>query len=196
MLRSSLRALGILGTVCALSLTSLGCGGGGGGSPTEPQPGARNCAFPEPPPNFPDRNATFVPANAGVANSLTLQVGPSCQDLLVLEVVATGVTDVHRVVYEINFNRAALTFDNSHVGPFLTEQDTVQVTGGAGAMGDLTRPAGSAGVSGTGLVSMVVWAYNGPTGTYAFRMTGQLFDSAGDQIGGVVVAGGTVTITN
>lgn len=61
-------------------------------------------------------------------------------------------------------------------------------------MGDLSRPAGSAGVSGTGLVAMVVWAYEGPTGTFPVRLRGALFDSQGALIPGVAVAGGTVTV--
>ena len=186
-LRWRLAALGVMFLgFCA------GCGGGGGSSPTEPS--FRSCVFPEPPPNFPDRAASLAPTTAAPANSIVLRQGMNCADLLVLEVFANGVSDLARVRYTIGFPNDVLGFDNSQLGPFMTENGSVQVTGSFGPTGDLQRPPGQAGVSGSGRISLIAWVYRGPTGSFDITLEGQTFDANGEEILDTAFVGGTLTI--
>ncbi len=177
-----LRLLGIV------LLTSLSCGGGGSPSPTAPN--RPPCDFAEPPPGFPDRTSSFAPA-ASTAPSITLEPGPNCVDLLVLEIRANGVDNLRGIRFDFDEPDGLLQFDALQVGPFLTGNGAVQVTP---MTGELMRPADAGGVSGSGRIALVAWVYDGPSGTGELRFTGEAVDSDGNVVGTVEFAGGTVTV--
>lgn len=174
------------------ALLLLSCSSGDG--PTGPG-GDRACLFNEPPPNFPDRNATFTPTTTA-ASSITLRQGPNCADLLVLELFATNVADLAEVQYTIDFPENVLFPDTSRLGPFLTGNGAVQVTQeGIIQSATLRRPAGQPGVTGSGRIALVAWVYRRPTGTFPIGLTGQAFDSEGNPLDRITFIGGSVTIT-
>lgn len=182
--------------VVLAGLLCLACGSSSS-SPTEPPPPApRNCVFPEPPAGFPDRTATFTPNGAGGGPSITLQPSQNCPDLLVLQLVATGVTNLGGLQYQISAPSAALTFDNFRLGPFLNDDGAITLIGGGGLQGDLRRPPGEGGVDGSGQIALIAWVYTGANGTFSINLSGQALDPNGSIISGVVFTGGTVTISN
>lgn len=88
-----------------------GCGGGGGGGPTEPGPGI-----------------TFS-APAATANSLSLRRGTgSSATVLVVEVVATQVTDLYGVAFDLRYPTAVLSYAGITEGTFLDEEGSVATT--------------------------------------------------------------------
>lgn len=115
--RSLIALAALLGPV----LAACGGGGGGGGGPTAPPP--------------PQPGIVFSPQSAPGQNSVSLAAAAeSTIATLILEVRATGVTDLYGVAYDLTYPAAALQFVRAAPGPLLDDGSVQAVVSSPGRL--------------------------------------------------------------
>lgn len=151
----ALLAASLLATACG------GGGGGGGGSPSgPPQPGI-----------------TFTPSGSPGANTVYLaRNGETTANGLVLDVMASNVTNLFAVGFELHYPTSILSYTQASEGPFLSNSGNVQTsllvaerTKGVLTIG-LTRLGNVAGRNGTGrLMTLRFSAAASGSGVFSYQ---------------------------
>ena len=169
-------ALVALGTACG------GGGGGGGGGPVEP----------------PAATLSFTPTSAAPANSVSLvRTNGTDPNLLVLELRATGVTDLYGVAFDLSYP-SSLRYDSTSEGTWLSSngaQTSLQVAEQTGKLViGHSRLGGIGGSTGDGtLLTLRFTAVTAGTGALTFSDT-EAFNS-GSVAYTVQWIGGSVAVT-
>lgn len=174
----------------AASLAAACGGGGGGGGPTQPPP-------PPPPPPPAQPEVSFTPDAAPPASGLYLTASPA--DPLLLELRATGVTDLYGLAFDLLFPGALVSYDGTSEGTFFSAGDRATVLQVA-PQGDgllvvgITRLGEVPGRNGGGLVLTVrLGALAAGTGAVTIA-NNQAFDSAGEPLPGLTWVAGSVEV--
>ncbi len=180
--KPALRRLAVLAGALA-ALAALRCGGGGGGSgPTSPPP--------------PTPGITFTPSSSAAAPGIALATGAgSSANLLVLEVRATGISNLYGIAFDLQVPGTVLSFTSSSNTGSILSNGTFQISHtatdlvfGASLLG------GVAGVPGTGvIVTLMFQPATAGSGTFTFTHNAA-FDSTGQPIAGVTWTAGTVQV--
>lgn len=171
----------------ALVVCMPGCGGGGGGGgPTQP-----------PTPTPPPPGIVFSPQTAPGANSVVLAEGSGTSaNTLLLEVRATGVSDMYGLAYDLTFPSGALQFVRATPGPLLAAGSVQAAAATPGRLvvgGTLLGPV--AGFSGSGvLMTLEFSALASGEGSFAFSAQ-RAVTSNGDPIAGLTWVAGSVRVT-
>lgn len=166
----------------ALLVLALACGGGGGGGGT---------------PTAPTPRLTFTPAGGGAELALATGAG-STNARLRLDLVASAVTDLYGVAFELGYPAQVLRYVEVGEGTLLSDGDLVQTSFQAveiepgRLLVGLTRLGAVGGASGSGvLMSFVFDAIGAGAGAIAFAEE-RAFDPTGATLASVDFAGGTV----
>lgn len=183
--RCAARALPIaLCAALALALAACG-GGGGGGGPTTP-----------PPPPPPVAGITFTPAGSAASPGIALVASPaSTAARLVLEVRATGISNLYGVAFDLQYPGTVLAFASAGNAGSILSAGTFQVSHTATdvVVGE-TLLGGVHGVSGNGLLATIELTSSASgNGTFTFTRN-TVFDAAGKPIAGVTWTAGSVTV--
>jgi hypothetical protein len=174
-------------SAAAVVLLGVACGGGGGGGPTEPPP---------PPPGV-----SFTPDGVSGPGTLVLRRSDSTTaERLVLELVATQVSGVYGIAFDLQYPTSVLQLDSVREEPFLSAGGSVQTAlqVAESPAGNLvvghTRLGPAPGVGGSGTMLTLTFRVLA-AGTGALRFTGnEVFDAAGVPLGGIQWGAGTVTV--
>ena len=170
----------------ALLLVLAACGGGGGGGGSSPTP--------------PQASLTFTPSGTPPANSISLRRNGAGTTTLVLEVQATGVTDLYGVAFDLQFPANLLRYQPpATTGGFLggDGQGTsllVEENPAGNLVVGFTRLGAVGGVSGSGtLMTLTFTAIGSGSGSIQFAGN-RAYDDRGRDLGGVSWVGGTVQV--
>jgi hypothetical protein len=166
----------------ALGVAACGGGGGGGGGPTTPPP--------------PTPGITFTPAGSAASPGIALAAGAgSTATRLVLEVRATGISDLYGVAFDLQYPGGVLSYASATNAGSILAAGTFQVSHTASdvVIGEtLLGPV--RGVSGNGLLATIeLDAFASGNGTFTFTRN-TAFDSAGRPIAGVTWTAGSVQV--
>jgi len=173
--------------LATLPLVSCGGGGGGGGGGMTP-------------PTMPQTGVMFT-AGSATAPAIRLTRGAgSSGTVLEVEVRSDSVNDLYGVAFDLTFPSSVLRYDGYSEGSQLSSggtQTSLQVAqAGSGQLViGHSRLGDVAGSSGSGvLLTLRFTAISSGSGSLSFAAN-QAFDSAGDALGDVSWAGGTVSAT-
>lgn len=164
-------------------LASCGGGGGGGGSPTAPGP-----------------SITFS-GPAAAASSISLRRGSgSGTTVLVLEVLASEVSDLYGVAFDLRYPSDLLSFEGATEGDLLSEEGTVATSlqlaespPGNLVVG-VTRLGGVDTVSGSGVVvALEFHSQASGSGTFSFD-DNEALDATGNILVDVTWTAGSVQV--
>lgn len=190
----SVRALALFTITTAALSTLVACGGGGGGGgggglpPTQP----------------PAVGAVFTPDGPAGNNSIALASGQGGgATSFVLDVVASGVSDLYGVSFDLQFPRNAMTLrpNQSSEGTFLSGPDDARTEliiqeqpAGTLVIG-YSRLGQAGGVDGSGrLFSLEFALVNNGSGPLALSQT-HTIDPFGETQSGVTWVGGSIVIS-
>jgi hypothetical protein len=184
--RRAAAALVLVATVAVAAMVACG-GGGGGGTPTGPPP--------------PTAAIVFTPAGAGGANSIALAAESSTDaSTLVLDVRASGVTDLYGFTFNLAYPSQVLHFAGATEGTFENAAGSVNT-----AFQAVENPAGTlvvavsrlgavGGASGSGVLATLRFT-SAASGSGAFNFSrNRGFNSTGAEIAGLTWVGGSVTV--
>jgi hypothetical protein len=169
--------------VLLFALAACG-GGGGGGSPTEPTP------TPTPQPSL-----VFSPQGAGDAGISLAAGAASTASTLLLEVRATGVSDLYGIAFDLSYPSNLLQYVRTTQGPLLAG-GTLQVAPTAGNLVvGLSNLGPVPGASGSGvLMTIELRAAGAGQGAFTFSKSSAV-NSSGQAINGLSWSAGTVRVT-
>jgi len=172
----------LLGLMVALAACGGGDGGGGGG------------------PVSPPSGISFTATGGATTNGLVLvQSINSTPNLLRLDFVAQGMTNLYGVAFDVLFPSEILNFTVATQGAFLggtgTSLQFEQTAPGRLVVG-MSRLGNAPGASGSGVVLSLEFASRGAAGSGTFRYErNSAFTPTGAPISGVTWGGGSVTVT-
>ena len=174
-------------SLIAILLVSCGGGGGGGGGPTTPTN----------PTNPPTAGITFTASGTPGADSISLRRVNTSNANLSLEVVATDVTNLYGVAFDLTFPANALAYVDASEGSFLSAsgQTSLQVAvNGARLIVGASRLGATGGVDGSGVLMTLEFRPlangGGPIGFDAERA----INAVGNELA-LSWQGGQVTVT-
>lgn len=173
--------LGLLFTVVAACGGSDG--GGGGGGPVAPPSGI-----------------SFTATGGAATNSIVLRQSPnSTPNLLRLDVVAQGMTNLYGVAFDVVFPNQVLSLNTVTEGSFLAGANTslqFEPTPNGRVVVGLTRLGNAPGATGSGVLVTIELASRSAAGAGAIAFErNAAYTPTGSTIGGVVWGAGSVTVT-
>lgn len=162
-------------------------GGGGGGGPTTP-------IDPDPPPTT--SGITYIQDGPAISNSLALQAQSTAGTTLVLDLVATDVSDLYGVAFDLVFPANTLAFQGASEGSFLAGSQTSLQTSANGAIliVGYTRLGLVAGSSGSGVLMTLRFQSTSSGGGPLTFDNARAIDSSGREIAGLTWVSGDVTV--